>query len=159
MLIKCGDTCFLWEPTNACLSKNRYLMVVGRRMIKHHLHMELLTQGPSPERNESPLVSGRQYRGVARGQLRHCSGFSKCVSQDLPAFLQAWVFSLEHLWWNKVLLRLPCLSSWFCYMKTGKIKAAFYPTATLVLPAWKKPSLLSWDQKRIMSLDRKMASG
>lgn len=97
--------------------------------------MEPLTQCVSLVRNEAPLASGRQYKGLARGQLTYCLCSSKCESQDLQAFLQARVFSLQHLWRNKVLLRLPCLSSWFCNVKTVEIKAAFSPTVSLVLPA------------------------
>lgn len=58
-------------------------------MIKHHLHMEPLTQGASLVRNEVPLVSERHYSGVTRGQVRYCLDFSECESQDLQAFLQA----------------------------------------------------------------------
>jgi len=134
-------------------------MGASRKMIKHHLRVKPLTQGASPVRNEAPLVSGRHYRGLTRGQLRYCLGFIERQSQDLQAFLQAWVFSVLHLWCNKVLLRLPCLSSCFCNEKTEEIKAAFSPTVTPVLPVEKKPSLLSWDQRRIMSLVRGMASG
>lgn len=127
--------CVPSKATADCSGKNRYLMGAGESMIKYHLHMEPLTQGTSPVRNEAPWVSGRHYRGLTRGQLRYCLGFSECESQDLQAFLQAWVFSLQHLWWNKVLLRLPCLSSWFCNVKTVEIKAAFSPTVSPVSPA------------------------
>lgn len=78
--------CVSQKATADCYGKNRYLMGAGRSIIKHHLHMEFLTQGTSPVRNEVPLVSGRHYSGVTRGQVRYCLDFSKCESQDLQGF-------------------------------------------------------------------------
>lgn len=46
--------CVSSKATADCSGKNRYLMGAGESMIKHHLHMEPLTQGTSPVRNEAP---------------------------------------------------------------------------------------------------------
>lgn len=134
MSYKPGQVCGLLEATKDRDSINRYF--TGRqawKLLKNPPRYGA-SNGGCKAAYEAFLVSGRQYRGHRRGQLRYCLGFSECRSQDLQAFLQAWVFSLQHLWWNKVFLRLPCLSSWFCDMKTGEIKAVFSVSPQFYLP-------------------------
>lgn len=46
-----------------------------------------------------------------------------------------------------------------CHVETQGIKAAFSQIVSPVPPAKKKPSLLSCDQRRIMSPDRGTAAG